>query len=62
MVLRVDQAERCLLGQWVPSEDYLESFPAVRDHTPAAIDLIFAEYLLREEHGERPPLEEFLRR
>ena len=28
----------------------------------AAIDLIFAEYLLREEQGERPPLEEFLGR
>ena len=28
----------------------------------SAIDLIFAEYLLREEQGERPPLEEFLRR
>ena len=62
MALRVDQAERCRLGQWVPAEEYLESFPAVRDHAPAAIDLIFAEFLLREERGERPPLEEFLRR
>ncbi len=62
MALRVDQAERRRLGQWVPAEDYLDAFPAVRDHAASAIDLIFAEYLLREEQGERPPLEEFLRR
>ncbi len=62
MALRVDQAERRQLGQWVPAEDYLAAFPTVRDHAPSVIDLIFAEYLLREEQGERPPLEEFLRR
>jgi serine/threonine protein kinase len=62
MALQVDQAERCRLGQWVPAEDYLDAFPAVRDHAAAAVDLIFAEFLLREGHGERPPLEEFLRR
>ncbi len=62
MALRVDQAEWCRLGQWVPAEHYLDAFPAVRDHSSAAIDLIFAEYLLREERGEQPPLEEFLRR
>ena len=62
MALRVDQVERCRLGQWVPAEEYLDAFPAVRDHAPSAIDLIFAEYLLLEEQGERPPLEELLRR
>jgi hypothetical protein len=62
MALRVDQAERCRLGQWVPAEEYLGAFPAVRDHAASAIDLIFAEFLLREERGEQPPLEEFLRR
>ena len=61
-VLRVDQAERCRLGQWVPAEAYLDAFPAVRDHAECAVDLVFAEYLLREERGERPPLEEFLGR
>ena len=62
MALRVDQAERCRLGQWVPAEHYLDAFPAVRDHAESAIDLIFAEFLLREQRGEEPPLEEFLRR
>ena len=62
MALRVDQAERCRLGQWVSAEHYLDAFPAVRDHSESAIDLVFAEFLLREERGEQPPLEEFLRR
>jgi serine/threonine protein kinase/WD40 repeat protein len=62
LALWVDQAERRRLGQWVAAESYLEAFPAVRDHAASAVDLIFAEYLLREEGGERPPLEEFLRR
>jgi serine/threonine protein kinase/WD40 repeat protein len=62
MALRVDQTERCRLGQWVPAEDYLDAFPAVRDHAESTVDLVFAEFLLREERGERPPLEEFLRR
>ena len=31
MALRVDQAERCRLGQWVPAETYLDAFPAIRD-------------------------------
>ncbi len=62
MALRVDQAERCRLGQWVPAEAYLDAFPAIKDDAESAIDLIFAEYLLREERGEEPPLEEFVNR
>jgi hypothetical protein len=58
-VLRVDQAERCALGDWVPAEAYLEAFPCVKADLECAIDLVFAEYLLREERGERPSLEEF---
>ncbi len=62
MALRVDQAERARLGQWVPAEDYLDAFPAIKEDAGWAVNLIFAEYLLREERGEQPPLEEFLRR
>jgi WD40 repeat protein len=62
MALRVDQAEHRRLGQWVPAEQYLAAFPAVRDDPAATVDLVFAEYLLREEGGERPLLEEFVRR
>src|SRR5262249_21555243 len=58
----VDQAERFRLGQGVPAETYLESFPTVRDDPEQAVDLVFGEYLLREELGQQPTPEEYLRR
>ncbi len=61
-VLRVDQWERCRLGRRVPAEAYLDAFPAVRDEAEHAVELILAEYLLREELGEHPALEEYLGR
>jgi WD40 repeat protein/Tfp pilus assembly protein PilF len=61
-VLRVDQWERRRRGQWVPAESYLEAFPAVRGDPERAIDVVFAEYLLREHHGESPTLSEYTRR
>jgi hypothetical protein len=61
-VLRVDQRERCRLGQWVPAKAYLDAFPLVKDDPEQAIDLVCAEYLLREEISEPPALEENLRR
>ena len=61
-VLRVDQWERCRLGQRVPAEAYLDAFPAVRDQAEHAVELVLAEYLLREELGEQPALEEYLGR
>jgi eukaryotic-like serine/threonine-protein kinase len=61
-VLLVDQAERFRLGQGVAAETYLDAFPPVRDDPEAAIDLVFAEYLLREEMGEAPAPDEYLGR
>src|SRR5262249_21635772 len=61
-VLRVDQTEWFRLGRWVRVESYLDAVPALRDHREQALDLIFAEYLLREEMGRRPAPEEYLRR
>jgi WD40 repeat protein len=61
-VLRVDQWERRRAGEWVRAESYLETFPAVRNDPEHAIDLIFAEYMLREQFGESPTLEEYARR
>jgi hypothetical protein len=61
-VLRVDQAERFRLGQWVRAETYLQACPAVAHDPERAVDLIFAEFLLREEQGERSALEEYLQR
>ena len=56
-VLLVDQAERFRLGQGVLAESYLDAFPTVRDDPEQAVDLIFAEYLVREELGEQPAAE-----
>jgi serine/threonine-protein kinase len=61
-VLRVDQWERARQGQDVRAEAYLETFPVVRDDPEQAIDLIFAEFLLHEDWGERPAIEEYIRR
>src|SRR5262245_36787499 len=61
-VLLVDQAERFRLGQVVPAEAYLDAFPTVRDDPEEAVDLVFAEYLLREELGDQPAAEDYLRR
>jgi WD40 repeat protein/Tfp pilus assembly protein PilF len=61
-VLRVDQWERRRRGQLVPAESYLEAFPPVREEPEHAIDLVFAEYLMREQLGESPTFEEYARR
>ncbi len=61
-VLRVDQWERWRLGERVPAETYLDAFPAVRAQPEHAVELLLAEYLLHEELGEQPALEEFLGR
>jgi tetratricopeptide (TPR) repeat protein len=61
-VVRVDQAERFRLGQSVLVETYLNTFAPLRENREQAVDLIFAEYLLREEAGEHPAPGEYLRR
>jgi serine/threonine-protein kinase len=61
-VLLVDQRQRWQAGERVPAEAYLERYPAVRADPEAALDLVYHEFLLREERGEYPTLEEFARR
>src|SRR5262245_42970513 len=61
-VLRVDQRERWLAGERVPAEEYLKRCRAVQAETELAVELIDAEYLLREELGERPYPDGFQRR
>ncbi len=60
--LRVDQRERWRLGQGVGAEDYLARHPAVAADPERALDLIFNEFLVRDQCGDRPCPEEFLRR
>jgi WD40 repeat protein len=61
-VLRVDQRQRWQTGERVPAESYLHHHPAVRADADSAVDLIHAEFLLRERHGEPPTPGEYLRR
>jgi hypothetical protein len=61
-VLHADQRERWLGGERVLAETYLEHLPALGTARELAIDLIYAELLIREELGESPPLDEYLGR
>src|SRR5262249_23221684 len=60
--LAVDQWRRWRAGERVPAEDYLARYPQVADDAEAAVGLICGEWLVREELGERPDPDEYLRR
>jgi tetratricopeptide (TPR) repeat protein/tRNA A-37 threonylcarbamoyl transferase component Bud32 len=60
--LRADQAERWRCGEPVQVESYLEREPALASDADALLDLVYSEVMLREEQGEQPTLEEYLRR
>lgn len=62
IALRAHQGERWRKGERIPTEVYLEQFPAVCADPEAALDLIYGEFLLLEELGERPDPAEFLHR
>ncbi len=57
-----DQNRHWLGGKRVLAEDYLISNPARRDDPESLLDLIYNEIRLREEAGESPVLDEYLRR
>jgi hypothetical protein len=59
-VLLVDQRERWCVGERIPSETYLRRFPSLETNSEAVVELAYGEYLLREERGEKPTLDEDL--
>src|SRR6185312_14303442 len=59
--LLVDQQQRWKCGQRIPAAAYLQGYPALQADGELALDLIWSEFLLREDLGERPDLEEYLR-
>jgi WD40 repeat protein/serine/threonine protein kinase len=59
-VLLVDQRERWQIGERIPAESYLRRFPALESDAEAVVELAYGEFLLREERGERPALDEYL--
>ncbi len=53
-----DQVRRWRAGHRVPAETYLARYPRLQDDDEAAFELIYGEFLLREEWGETPSNEE----
>ena len=58
----LDQRERWLRGQRPAAEDYLQRFPQLAADDELALDVIYGEFLLREELGQRPEPREYLLR
>lgn len=61
-VLCIDQWQRWQQGDRIPAETYLEMHPLLTSHPEVAFDLVYGEFLLREQSGEEPPLDSFHRR
>jgi hypothetical protein len=60
--LRAEQRRRWQQRERVPAEAYLEAHPALRSDPDLALELVYHEVPLREELGEAPQLDEYLRR
>src|SRR5262245_53467010 len=58
-VLAIDQYERWLKGERTRAEDYLSLLPPGDDRDQAACDIIYGEFLLREQLGEHPDSAEY---
>jgi eukaryotic-like serine/threonine-protein kinase len=61
-VLRVDQRQRWQRGKSLPAETYLQWWPDLAGETERALELIYGEYALREELGQAPQPDDYLRR
>jgi serine/threonine protein kinase/WD40 repeat protein len=61
--LQHDQIQRWQQGQRVPAESYLQILENAHcDHgkvAEQALDLVYAEFLLRQQHGESPAVDEY---
>jgi serine/threonine protein kinase/tetratricopeptide (TPR) repeat protein len=62
LALRLEQARRWHNQDRAPAEEYLAQHPELKANPEYALELVYAELLLREEEGEVPRAEEFLRR
>jgi serine/threonine-protein kinase len=59
---RADQRRRWLAGDRVPAEAYLTAYPRLAGEPEAALDVVYGEFLLREELGPVPEVGEYLAR
>src|SRR6516162_4240429 len=62
LALRLEQAQRWRNRDRVPAEEYLAQHPELNANPEYALEVVYGELLLREEEGETPRVEEFLRR
>jgi eukaryotic-like serine/threonine-protein kinase len=61
-ILCADLVERWRRGDRVPVESYLGLHPELRGDAPEAFELIYGEFVVREDLGESPTLQEYQRR
>jgi eukaryotic-like serine/threonine-protein kinase len=61
-VVRADQLRRWPRGEPVLVESYVRQVPALGSDPEALLDLIYSEVLVREQCGEQPGVEEYVRR
>jgi len=57
-LLSNDLEARWKAGQRLTVEDYLQHFPALRERVETLLDLLYSEWLLREQFGPPPSMEE----
>src|SRR6187401_2528217 len=61
-MMLINQRDRWQRGDCVPVEKLVEEQPALLDHAGPVLELLYHEMLLREERGQPPILDDFLRR
>jgi serine/threonine-protein kinase len=60
--LAIDQWQRWQAGERIPAEEYLQRYPALAAEPEHAVELVYGEFLVREELGEAPAPAEYLER
>jgi tetratricopeptide (TPR) repeat protein len=61
-MLRGEQRQRWQGGERILVEAYFQRHPALQADANCALQMVYQEVLLREQHGETPDLTEYLRR
>ncbi len=61
-VLLIDQRERWHDGHRIPAETYLELYPGLHGDMEFVVEIVYGEFLLREELGESPKPDDYFRR
>jgi serine/threonine protein kinase/WD40 repeat protein/Flp pilus assembly protein TadD len=60
--IRGEQRRCWQAGEWIRAETFLERYPALQADQNLALEVVYGEVMLREEHGEAPDAEEYLHR